>query len=101
MSGNSLPLSYNTFVSQMQTIAGQNDVLINVSRALTRLKSVFVTLHKDYDQGRGLLSGRKLWNDFVSPGYIENLDGILELGSGQEFEFQLQIGGKLFPEYPI
>ena len=101
LQGNSLPLSYNTFVSQMQTIAGQNDVLINVSRALTRLKSVFVTLHKDYELGRGEHGGRKLWNDFVSPGYIENLDGILELGSGQEFEFQLQVGSKLFPEYPI
>jgi hypothetical protein len=48
-----------------------------------------------------LFSGRKLWNDFVSPGYIENLDGILQNGSDQEFEFQLQIGSKLFPEYPI
>ncbi len=101
LQGNSLPLSYNTFVSQMQTIAGQSDVLINVSRAITRLKSVFVTLHKDYDQGRSLFAGRKLWNDFVSPGYIENLDGLLENGSAQEFEFQLQIGSKLFSEYPI
>ena len=101
LSGNSLPLSYNTFVSQMQTVAGQNDVLINVSRAITRLKSVFVTLHKDYEQGRGEFGGRKVWNDFFSPGNAENLPGILTHGSAQEFEFQLQIGSKLFPEYPI
>ena len=88
-------------MSQIQTVAGQNDVLINVSRAITRLKSVFVTLHKDYAHGRILLPGRKLWNDFMSPGYLENCDGVVELGSGQEFEFQLQIGSKLFPEYPI
>jgi len=44
LSGKSLPISYNTFVSQMQTIAGQDAPTINVSRALTRLKSVFVTL---------------------------------------------------------
>jgi hypothetical protein len=85
----------------MQTVAGQNDVLINVSRAITRLKSVFVTLHKDYAHGRAVLPGRKLWNDFFSPGYLENCDGVVELGSGQEFEFQLQIGSKLFPGYPI
>ena len=101
LKGNSLPLSYNTFVSQLQTIAGQNDVLVNVSRAITRLKGVFVTLHKDYEYGRALFPGRKLWNDFFSPGNFENFDGIPETGSGQEFEFQLQIGSKLFPEYPI
>jgi len=42
-----LPISYNTFVSQMQTVAGQDAPSINVSRALTRLKSVFITLTKD------------------------------------------------------
>ena len=46
LSGKSLPISYNTFVSQMQTIAGQDAPSINVSRALTRLKSVFITLTK-------------------------------------------------------
>jgi hypothetical protein len=101
LKGNSLPLSYNTFVSQLQTIAGQNDVLVNVSRAITRLKGVFVTLHKDYEYGRNVFAGRKLWNDFFSPGNFENFDGITKTGSGQEFEFQLQIGSKLFPEYPI
>jgi hypothetical protein len=101
LKGNSLPVSYNTFVSQLQTVAGQNDVLVNVSRAITRLKGVFVTLHKDYEYGRALFPGRKLWNDFFSPGNFENFDGITKTGSGQEFEFQLQIGSKLFPEYPI
>jgi hypothetical protein len=84
-----------------RTVAGQNDVLINVSRALIRLKSVFVTLHKDYDQGRALFSGRKTWNDFFSPGNPDNVEGVLAMGSAPEFEFQLQIGSKLFPEYPI
>ena len=47
LSGKSLPINYNTLVSQMQTILGQEKPSINVSRALTRLKSVFVTLEKD------------------------------------------------------
>jgi len=101
LQGNSLPISYNTFVSQMQTIAGQNDVLVNVSRALTRLKSVFVTLHKDYNYGRKDWQGRKLWNDFFSPAYHDNYTSVLTIKPEQEFEFQLQIGSKLFPEYPI
>ena len=102
LSGKSLPISYNTFVSQMQTIAGQDKPLINVSRALTRLKGVFVTLHKDYTHtSRVPLLGRKPWNDFFSPAFGVNTDGVLTHDSDGEFEFQLQIGSKLFPEYPI
>ena len=102
LSGKSLPISYNTFVSQMQTIAGQDKPLINVSRALTRLKGVFVTLHKDYTHtSRVALLGRKPWNDFFSPAFAVNTDGVLTHDSDGEFEFQLQIGSKLFPEYPI
>ena len=102
LSGKSLPISYNTFVSQMQTIAGQDKPLINVSRALTRLKGVFVTLHKDYTATNRLaLLGRKPWNDFFSPMSPENKDGQLTHNSEGEFELQLQIGSKLYLEYPI
>ena len=103
LSGKSLPITYNTFVSQMQTIAGQDAPLINVSRALTRLKSVFVTLNKDLTTGdRSELMGRKNWNDFFSPMSYDNHFGysMKQMQDG-EFEFQLQIGSKLFPEYPI
>ena len=86
LSGKSLPISYNTFVSQMQTIAGQDKPLINVSRALTRLKGVFVTLHKDYTHSsRAALLGRKQWNDFFSPAFGVNADGILTHDSDGEF----------------
>ena len=68
LQGKSLPITYNTFVSQMQTIAGQDAPLINVSRALTRLKSVPVALNKDLNTGdRASLMGHKNWNDAFSP----------------------------------
>ena len=98
LGGKSLPISYNTFVSQIQTIAGQDNPLINVSRALTRLKSVFVSLHKD--AGIVWPANRKTWNTFFSPMGPENIVDLVH-ESGGEFEFQLQIGSKLFPEYPI
>ena len=47
LSGKALPINYNTWVSQFQAIAG-SDVQLNVTRALTRLKSVFITLNKDF-----------------------------------------------------
>jgi hypothetical protein len=102
LQGKSLPITYNTFVSQMQTISGQDAPLINVSRALTRLKSVFVTLNKDLTGGRANLIGRKNWNALFSPMSRDN-----EVGYGMhqfqdgEFELQLQIGSTLFPEYHI
>ena len=101
LSGKSLPITYNTFISQMQTIAGQDNPLLNVSRAITRLKSVFVTLNKDLTGIRADKVGIKFWNDFFSPMYDGNHDGTLTHRPDGEFEFQLQIGSKLFPEYPI
>mgnify|MGYP003347592205 CR=1 FL=1 len=101
LSGKSLPISYNTFVSQMQTIAGQDAPSINVSRALTRLKSVFVTLNKDFVNNRLGKPNLKAFNDFFSPMWEANQAGTWTHDSNGEFEFQLQIGSKLFPEYPI
>ena len=105
LSGKSLPINYNTFVSQMQTVQGQDKPSINVSRALTRLKSVFVTLDKDLEGTnagtRSSLVGRKQWNDFFSPMFENNAGGELTHVAAGEFEFQIQVGSKLFPEYPI
>jgi hypothetical protein len=102
LQGKSLPITYNTFISQMQTIAGQDNPLITVSRAITRLKSVFVTLVKDYNNpDRNALDGRKFWNDFFSPMSVHNRTSFFKHVQEAEFEFLLQIGSKLFPEYPI
>lgn len=98
LSGKSLPINYNTFVTQVQTIAGQSRPRLNVTRALTRLKSVFVSLSKDSAQGA---LGRKEWNDFFSPLHVNNELGVLSNVRDGEFEFQMQIGSKLFPEYPV
>ena len=90
----------------MQTIAGQDSPLINVSRALNRLKSVFVTLHKNYGatarlRGGNFTADRRQWNDLFRSLSWDNADGTLTHSPAGEFEFQLQLGSKLFPEYPI
>ncbi len=64
-------------------------------------KVFFVTLNIDFAGDRAPLVGRKVWNDFFSPMHAESRGGILTHVSDGEFEFQLQIGSKLFPEYPI
>lgn len=106
LSGLSLPISYQTFVSQMQTIENTQKPNVNISRALTRLKSVFVSLVKD--QEGTLAPGRKEFNTFFSPMSVDNMPKP-QLGAiyshihepDGEFKFQIQIGSKLYPEYPI
>ena len=118
LSGKSLPINYNTFVSQMQTIVGQLKPNVNVTRALTRLKSVFVTLEKDPVVGVGTIAGADYkakyapgslaWRRYWSPMSVDNqaysgtADGndYVHNPNG-EFSFQIHIGSKLYPEYPI
>jgi len=97
-SGKSLPINYNTFVSQVQTITREPKPSVNVTRALTRLKSVFVTLDKNLtDDEKNHHPGFKPWNLFWSPMNKDNHN----FNSDGEFNFSVQIGSKLFPEYAI
>jgi hypothetical protein len=84
-SGKGLPITYNTFISQLQTIAGQDNPLVTVSRAITRLKSVFVAVSKESGGDRGSLIGRKFWNDFFSPMSIHNYIGVFTHRPDAEF----------------
>lgn len=106
LSGKSLPINYNTYVSQTQQMVGQN-LSINVTRALTRLKSIFINMDKArVNEGRQVnaLHAVKTFNDF-----FHSMSGTLAAAAatpgvydpGREMEFQFQIGSKLYPEYPI
>jgi hypothetical protein len=107
--GKPLNINYNTLISQMQTITGQVNLNVNVSRSLTRLKSVFVSLSKTlpevavgtFARTRGTQPGSKDWNTFYSPMFNEfDADAKINSTNG-EFEMQLQIGSSLYPEYRI
>ena len=76
LNGKALPINFNTYVSQMQSLlssadAGQQKVRLNVTRALSRLKSVFVSLAKTPDLSITAdvpyYLGRNEWNEFYSP----------------------------------
>ena len=112
LSGKTIPINYNTYISQLQSIVGGTDglgvalgqqtVLLNIARSITRLKSVFVTL--DAEAGNWAQPNpiaRKPWTNFYSPMNATAGGAYNAYDSGREFEFQLQIGSKLFPEYPI
>jgi hypothetical protein len=104
LSGKSLPINYSSFVTQLQSITGQTPS-VNITRALSRLKSVFVTFDQAYTaaktttgtQDTHIAVWKKSWNDFFHPMSYKNFN----YDQNYEVEYQLQIGSKLFPEYPM
>ena len=99
LSGKSLPINYSTYISQMSSIT-QPKSAVNVARALTRLKSLIVTFDKA-DADATTRPFLKSWNNFFSPMSKENKAGNYKHVQDGEFEYHVQIGSKLYPEYPI
>ena len=94
LNGKKLPIHFTALTSASQVITAiQSNV--NVSRSLTRLKSVFVSLYMSDAPGGTQSASNKEVNYFWHP------MGSTKYVHGQEIEFQLQVGSKLFPEYPI
>jgi hypothetical protein len=91
MTGKSLPIHFTALTHGSQIFTNvKTDV--KISRSLTRLKSVFVSLialpdTRNYAEG--------VPNDFWHP--MEGTD----YDYNKELQLQIQIGSKLYPEYPI
>ena len=95
MSGKSLPINFNTFITSNQTVGGQN-ISVSVSRAVTRLKGLFLTFYKDL--GDATDHYEKEWSRMYHP--MVNVAG-QAYDPGFELEYQIQLGAKLYPEYPV
>jgi hypothetical protein len=100
LGGNTLKIVYDTYISSIQTITSA-DTQVNVSRSLTSLRSVFMSLDKNFTEAR-IKWCNKSWNTFYST-MIGNRDGPSNIkDSDWEIQhLQLSIGSKLYPEYPI
>ena len=90
LSGKSPPINYNTWNHTCQSTGLDKDFSAHITRAVTRLKSSFVTLHKSGG------AAYKQCNDFYHPC---SLSGSQTLAN--EHSYQVQIGSKLVPEYPV
>ena len=91
LSGKALPINFQTFISQSQVVSGQS-LSVNVSRAVTRLSSIFVSFN-------GAIANEvraKAFNTFFHP-----MANAAEYDPSFELEYQIQVGSKLFPEYPV
>ncbi len=101
LSGKSLNIVYNTFISNIQTIL-TNDAQLNISRSVSKLKSVFLTLEKDFITSDRKTFYAKQWNNFYSPMAIDT--NTISTTHREDFEIenlQLQVGAFLMPQYPI
>jgi len=92
MTGKSLPIHYTAITHSSQIFTNMKTD-VHVSRSLTRLNSVFVSMFRK----RATRMARKgAANDFWHP-----MDSPNGYAFDKELEIQIQIGSKLYPEYPI
>jgi hypothetical protein len=100
LGGKQLNIIYNTFISNIQTILSA-DTQINVSRSLTRLRSVFLTLERDFKDDRKVWYNKN-WNNFYSPMAGDtNWPITTNVEEHEIVSLQLQVGAFLIPQYPI
>ena len=92
LSGKSLPINYSTYISILQSCSFPMNV--SVTRAVSRLKTVFFNFDGNHTNIINELTGiYKDWNSFQHP-----MQGVYNFN--YELEFQVQIGSKMYPEYP-
>ena len=99
LSGKTLPVNLNTYVSMNQSVNGRS-IRVNVNRSFTRLKSVFVSFTKENTEDFEKLL-MKSFNNFYSPLASSMTTRADKATATDIHNFQLQIGPKLYPEYPI
>ena len=90
LSGKALPIKYTTFINQQSTISSKN-VAVQVSRAVSRLQKCFITFYKTPTTETIIDKSAIKFYHPMETGYYNPI---------QELEFQIQLGGKLYPEYP-
>ena len=99
MGGKTINIVYNTFISSLQTVVSA-ETQINVSRSLSKMKSVFISLDKAFTGNRNN-HACKFWNNFWSPNTGVAASPVLPDRPEKISLLQLVIGSKLFPEYPM
>ena len=101
LEGKSLPISYSSYVSQLLSLQTSGGVwTANITRSFTRLKSLFLTTYNNTKPlNPRVFYGSDLardWNYFWHPMATD-----VSYNPANEMELQIQVGSKLFPEYPI
>jgi hypothetical protein len=99
LDGGMLAINFQGYVTSQQSISGDK-VTVNLSRQSSHLKGVFVSFHKSNTNTDYLF---KEWNKFYHP--MDNATAYetnaYPYDVDQELQWQIQIGGKTFPQTPV
>ena len=100
LDGKGLPITYTTYITQSQSVAGMTDISIPVIRSVSKLVASFITFYKSGDPSEGYEYADKEYCRFYHPhqSHTPLDEGIYD--KDKDLEFQIQLGSKLYPEYP-
>ena len=101
LEGKGLPITYTTYITQSQTLTGTNDISVPVIRAVSKLVAAFITFYnKTQTPSTGYEYCNKEFCRFYHPQQAsdEEYQGIYD--ENFDLQFQIQLGSKLYPEYP-
>jgi hypothetical protein len=96
LDGGNLPIRFSSIVTSKQHIGtASNDIAINVTRAFSKLKSLYVTMYRNPNN-----VGMKKFNYFMHPIGVATTGNVF-YARGHELAFHASIGNRNFPEFPI
>ena len=99
LGGNTLQIVYDTYISSLQTITSA-DTQVNVSRSLTALRSVFMSLDKTFTEGR-VRWHNESWNTlYTTMVGNRSMSTTIDEPNAEIQLLQLMIGSRMYPEYP-
>lgn len=101
LEGKTLPIHFSTFTTASQVLTNLNST-VNISRALTRLKGVYVSLSTDASpiEGNDTTVAKEV-NTFYHPMSYATTGENSIYNKNKELSFEMQIGAKKYPEYPL
>ena len=109
VSGKPLPINYGTYIKMQRTEIGDK-ISVNVSRAVSRLKTVFCSFDGDFNPTTAEKVAypyylvKRPFNFFYHPMGKRIADSEAESAIlydfKKELEYQIQIGAKQIPQYP-
>ena len=100
LGGKALPITMTTFITQQQTVAGYSQLDIQVIRSVSKLVGVFITFNKDPIDDVSAKVFHKEFTRFYHPMINNDEDVNVFYNPDYDLEFQIQLGSKLYPEYP-
>ena len=97
LSGKSLPIEYSTYISQQSSVVGKS-FAVQVVRAVSRLQKAFITFWSEPSTTIPLQPFRKPTITFHHP--MAESTATWKYNSEKEIQIYLQLGSKIYPEYP-